>query len=221
LINQYITHDGFLTPLSVVLRTALLDFITQCYLLSAHPNYSNNESTIEYDIRVQKVWFSALLREIKSIEKQKSANSISKDDYLKQLQILHKNAPLFFKSFDTTSGNYDLVIKNEISTIKMYHSIMENKRFKQYKAAYDLYDFYSKIEHFGVFSNFIIALHKTDKYLHSNRIIHTIIIIFRGIVFSIEQSSYEKKNEVLQALEKLGEEFIKEPLKKVEKKDKG
>jgi len=96
----------------------------------------------------------------------------------------------------------------------MLRIFCENKRFKQYYASYQLYDYYSKMEHFGGFSNMINGLEYKNEKENTDRLIHTTIFISKGIEFCIQNIESKNTDIILKKLETIASNYLIEPLKK-------
>lgn len=206
LIDLYETNPNFILPISIILRGALLDFISQCYLLSGIDN--EKEAQPEYEKRVENLLCSGLLKEIKSIEKRRKEKQITQNEFLQQMNIGYNRYSMYFDEFDKATGIYKLKASKEVSTIKMFRKFMENESFKLYAPAYELYDFYSKIEHIGAFTYDIQKFHTRDYLLHFERVIHSTLFICRGMRFSFIKVEIPQKEKFIEEFDKIGLDFF-------------
>lgn len=215
LLPKYKENKNLIITLSPLLRMGLCDFISQCYILSAiEPNSDFNNFKVEYEKRVEQVLFSPFAKEINSIEKQKQIGSITIDEYKEKIRNVYSFAKIAFSFFNEDSLEYELKIKNDISPAKMLRIFCENKKFKQYYASYQLYDYYSKMEHFGGLSNMINGIEYKNDKVNTDRLIHTTIIISKGIEFCVQNIESENSDIILKRLETIAFNYLIEPLRK-------
>lgn len=215
LLPKYQQNENLIISISPILRMGIADFITQCYLISATEVKENAEfNKTEYEKRVEQIFFSPILKEISRIEKERKSRIISEEKYKIDISNAYKVGKIAFSKFDIETSEYELKIKTDISPAKMFRIASQNKFFKKYESAYSLYDYYSKMEHYGGFSNIINSIEHVNEKVNTDRIIHSVVFIIRGIEFSIENLESKNQTRILAELQNIGKSFIEQPLNK-------
>lgn len=159
IFDRYKEDKFFHFPICLILRTNLLDFLIQCRILILMGENPNNLHGLK----------SLLADHFSNLRKDKN----------KFNEIESKLKELFPEFINEKSGN---LVDGELSAYKIYSFIKDDPQFKEDSLAYDIYDVFSKIEHFGAIS-FILQDEDNDEMLF-DRIVEAI----KHVRFGIENS---------------------------------
>lgn len=174
LIKSLNIYPNIETSIGLILRSSLLDFLTINYLIIIFETKGEDA----YLEELNKLMFDNIARTVKTLKTYWDYGYINKTEYEElilslKLKYSHYITILKIKDIESISGR-----KKLLTPIQLFTKIQLNSKYKKNSYAFELYDWYSKYDHFGILSYAFPRSSDTSNLL---RIMQSISYLLEGI----------------------------------------
>ena len=167
LIKELNDNRGMEFPISVILRASMLDVLYVHYIKLKHEDSINSEFSLGNNPALFKdidlILSNQVQRFLKTYDKLNDKNIISTSEH----QLLHNHMIEEFDWLIKRDGNNKSIIEKkpeEIATFDILELFKIMNKDKNYFSIYYLYDYFSKVDHFGAISYKIRNKDKTESF---------------------------------------------------------
>ena len=189
LIKSLNLYPHIETSIGLILRCCLLDFIIINYLVIVAKTKGKASITKE----LYKLLFDNIANSVFVLKTYRDTKYLSKKDYKIRIDSLKSQCSNYLTALEIEDLES---IPNRVkfpSPIKMFRKVQLDKEYKKNSYAFELYDWYSKYDHFGILSYALPRWSSTKNIL---RIKQSISYLLKGMAFTLilleEQESSDK-----------------------------
>lgn len=146
------------TSVGIIIRSSLLDLITIAYLYSYKMEIIDEETQEKFDTEFDKFMIDHIANNIKYFKTARDTGIATPDEYKLIIENLWSSYGFAFKdkTIDYDNPENKLISKEFLSPKQMFLRIRNHHFTKEYAKIYDLYIYYSKYDHFGIMTRFML-----------------------------------------------------------------
>lgn len=206
LIGQYQTKPSMEHSIGLLVRSSLLDFIINVYLASYYIDKNDSHLFTE---RLNGVLCDHLHNTFSNLEMVKNEGVLTQEQFNNSIDRLKMEFSYLFKEspIDYANPGRNLVIgRDKIDSVKgMYKRINAQIDTKKFGRAYDLYQYYSKYEHFGIMTHYFQKRGEDTNFKNMLWALHTMLVgMEHNLVFLNGQNTVADE---LKRMQELKSEF--------------
>ena len=160
LLSKFEENYKLETSIGLLIRTSLYDFMTLAYLMSYVYDSRKYKTELAENIlyeQIERLFCDHIKFSINYLKIVYEKKILTDKNYKLAIDNIRKDYYFVFKSI---SGNYynaekDLKQTKTISSKELFNRLITHEIGKSNAAAYDLYNYYSKYEHFGIMTHYL------------------------------------------------------------------
>lgn len=198
LFKEFEKDTNFKFPIGLQVRTCLLDFLTISYLIK----FVGNEQSFRREIaRLNCISVKRTYKEIKDDFEQEK---LTQNEFEDEIITLHSH---FQDNFSLKTGNQLPTLNTQIKPISpkaMADDILAGS-LSQHGLSYEIYQYYSKYEHYGTFTKAILDFPPEYEF---DKLVLSFLFILRGTrlcyqVMNIDKTKIHEIENMITALMKI------------------
>jgi hypothetical protein len=199
LLKEFEKNPYVETSIGLIIRASLLDLITLIYLDSYWADITPDDDKSYNDERDKTLSFLCdhLRKTFKYLNTSFHHKKVTKEQRKVIIDNSYKNYPALFKKTNPNYGDpaSDLIMQSFPPVSDMIKRIYTHKVGKNFSNVPDMYEYYGKYEHFGIYTN---EFQTNEQYKLLDNILFSIDYIIRGaILCSISCSkTFEIENQI-------------------------